>query len=62
MNMNKKRYIKPATEELQLELAQMIATSMPLGGDRPADGNSDVLADEREDEIVEEGVWGNLWD
>ena len=60
MNMNKKRYIKPATEELQLELAQMIATSMPLGGDRPADGNSEVLADER-DEIVEEGVWGNIW-
>jgi hypothetical protein len=61
MNMNKKRYIKPATEELQLELAQMIATSMPLGGNRPADGDSEVLADER-DEIVEEGVWGNLWD
>ena len=61
MNMNKKRYIKPATEELQLELAQMIATSMPLGGGKPADGNSEVLADER-DEIVEEGVWGNLWD
>ena len=61
MNMNKKRYIKPATEELQLELAQMIATSMPLGGDKTADGDSEVLADER-DEIVEEGVWGNLWD
>jgi hypothetical protein len=60
MNMNKKRYIKPATEELQLELAQMIATSMPLGGNRPADGDSEVLADER-DEIVEEGVWGNIW-
>lgn len=59
--MNKKRYIKPATEELQLELAQMIATSMPLDGNRPADGDSEVLADER-DEIVEEGVWGNLWD
>lgn len=58
--MNKKRYIKPATEELQLELAQMIATSMPLGGNRPADGDSEVLADER-DEIVEEGVWGNIW-
>jgi hypothetical protein len=60
MNMNKKRYIKPATEELQLELAQMIATSMPLGGNIPADGDSEVLADER-DEIVEEGVWGNIW-
>ena len=60
MNMNKKRYIKPATEELQLELAQMIVTSMPLGGNRPADGDSEVLADER-DEIVEEGVWGNIW-
>ena len=59
MNMNKKKYIKPATEVVLLEMAQMIATSVPLGGDRPADGSSDVLADERED--VPEDVWGNLW-
>lgn len=61
MNMNKKKYIKPATEEMLLEVAQMIATSVPLDGDKPADGDSEVLADEREDGIVEEGVWGNLW-
>ena len=62
--MNKKKYIKPETEMLFLETTQMIAASLPLvsggGGGGEAD-ESDPLADER-DEIVEEGVWGNLWD
>lgn|GEM_PF-1352405 len=62
--MNKKKYIKPETEVLFLETTQMIAASLPLvsggGGGGEAD-ESDPLADER-DEIVEEGVWGNLWD
>lgn len=60
--MNKKKYIKPETEVLFLETTQMIAASLPLvsGGGGEAD-ESDPLADER-DEIVEEDVWGNLWD
>ena len=58
--MNKKKYIKPETEVLFLETAQMIAASLPLVSGGEAD-ESDPLADER-DEIVEEGVWGNLWD
>jgi hypothetical protein len=53
--MNKKEYIKPETEELLIEPAQMIAASMPIG-DGDADG-SDGLSKDRQDEIE----WGNLW-
>lgn len=53
--MNKKEYIKPETEELLIEPAQMIAVSMSIGeGD--ADGD-EVLSKDRQDEIE----WGNLW-
>ncbi len=54
--MNKKEYIKPETEVLLIDLAQMIAASMPKVDDEEADG-SEVLSDERHEEIE----WGNLW-
>ena len=54
--MNKKEYIKPETEVLLIDLAQMIAASMPKVDDDEAD-NSEVLSDERHEEIE----WGNLW-
>lgn len=54
--MNKKEYIKPETEVLLIDLAQMIAASMPKVDDAPAD-DSEVLSDERHEEIE----WGNLW-
>ena len=54
--MNKKEYIKPETEVLLIDLAQMIAASMPKVDDEEADEN-DVLSDERHEEIE----WGNLW-
>lgn len=53
--MNKKEYIKPETEELLIEPAQMIAASMKVD-DEDAD-ESEVLSDERHEEIE----WGNLW-
>lgn len=52
--MNKKEYIKPETEELLIDTAQMIATSIPIGGD--AD-DSEVLSKDRQDDTD----WGNLW-
>jgi hypothetical protein len=55
--MNKKEYIKPETEELLIEPAQMIAASMPKVDDEEADDDSEVLSDERHEEIE----WGNLW-
>lgn len=54
--MNKKEYIKPETEELLIEPAQMIAASIPKVDDDEAD-DSEVLSDERHEEIE----WGNLW-
>lgn len=54
--MNKKEYIKPETEVLLIDLAQMIAASMPKVDDDYAD-DSEVLSDERHEEIE----WGNLW-
>lgn len=54
--MNKKEYIKPETEVLLIDLAQMIAASMPKVDDDVAD-DSEVLSDERHEEIE----WGNLW-
>lgn len=54
--MNKKEYIKPETEVLLIDLAQMIAASMPKVDDDEAD-DSVVLSDERHEEIE----WGNLW-
>lgn len=54
--MNKKEYIKPETEVLLIDLAQMIAASMPKVDEEEAD-NSEVLSDERHEEIE----WGNLW-
>lgn len=52
--MNKKEYIKPETEELLIDTAQMIAVSMSIGGE--AD-ESDALSKDRQDDVD----WGNLW-
>lgn len=53
--MNKKEYIKPETEELLIDTAQMIATSIPIGKGE-ADG-SDALSKDRQGDTD----WGNLW-
>lgn len=53
--MNKKEYIKPETEELLIDTAQMIAVSMPIG-DGDAD-DSEVLSKDRQDDTD----WGSLW-
>ena len=56
--MNKKEYIKPETEVLLIDLAQMIAASMPkVDDDDDEADDSEVLSDERHEEIE----WGNLW-
>ena len=53
--MNKKEYIKPETEELLIDTAQMIATSIPIG-EGYADG-SDGFSKDRQDDAD----WGSLW-
>lgn len=50
----KKTYIQPEIEVIQLDVVEMIAISIPIEEEKPADG-SDGLTNKRR------GKWGNLW-
>ena len=52
--MNKKTYIAPAMEIVEIEMVSMIATS-GIGVDSDHDGGYEQLSNRRR------GTWGNLW-
>ena len=54
--MNKKAYIKPSAEVIEIDVISMIAASaenITIGGD--GQGGGDALSNNRR------GEWGNLW-
>ena len=54
--MEKKEYIKPSVEVIEMDTAQMIAASaedIPVGGD--GQGGGDALSNRHR------GKWGDLW-
>ena len=58
--MEKKEYIKPEVEVIELEPTSMIAASaedIPIGGDGP--GGGDALSNGRRP--GRRGAWGDLW-
>ena len=55
MTMNKKAYITPAMEVMNVETVEMIATSMAISDDE-VNTETDQLGTGRR------GRWGNLWD
>ena len=54
--MNKKAYITPEMEVMNVEVEEMIATSVLL--DINEEGQNDVVTDSR----GRRGTWGNLWE
>ena len=56
--MNKKAYITPEMEVMNVEVEEMIATSGVLGISIDEDGADDVVTDSR----GRRGTWGNLWE
>lgn len=54
--MNKNAYITPAMEVMNVEVEEMIATSVLLGIDE--EGADNVTTDSR----GRRGTWGNLWE
>ena len=54
--MNKKKYIAPQMEVIEMEVSLVLAASaeeIPVGGD--GNGGGDALSNDRR------GSWGNLW-
>ena len=54
--MEKKEYIKPSAEVVEIETVQMLAASaenIPVGGD--GQGGGEALSNDRR------GKWGDLW-
>jgi hypothetical protein len=49
-----KRYLKPSTEVYEVEVQNVIATSIRIVSDRNAEPELGADADER-------STWGNLW-
>ena len=57
--MNKKAYITPEMEVMNVEVEEMIATSGVLGISIDEDGtDEEVVTDSR----GRRGTWGNLWE
>ena len=54
--MNKKAYITPAMEVMNVETVEMIATSMAMFSNDEVDTTSEQLGAGRR------GSWGNLWE
>ena len=54
--MNKKAYIAPAMEVVNVETVEMIATSLAMFSDDEVDTASEQLGTGRR------GSWGNLWE
>ena len=56
MNKNKKEYIAPQMEVVEIEVSQVLSASaedIPVGGD--GNGGGDALSNRHR------GEWGNLW-
>ena len=51
--MNKKAYITPAMEVVNVETVEMMAASIAV--DRQSEGSNQMLGNERR------GSWGDLW-
>ena len=51
--MNKKTYITPAMEVVNVETVEMMAASIAV--DRQSEGSNQMLGNERR------GSWGDLW-
>ena len=56
MNMNKKEYMIPTCEVVELEMVSMIATSPEIGT-----GNDSEFNDPEDMSNRHRGEWGNLW-
>lgn len=56
--MNKKAYITPVIEVMNVEVEEMIATSGVLGVTIDEAGEEEVTTDSR----GRRGTWGNLWE
>ena len=56
--MNKKAYITPEMEVMNVEVEEMIATSGVLGVTIDEAGEEQVTTDSR----GRRGTWGNLWE
>ena len=56
--MNKKAYITPEMEVMNVEVEEMIATSGVLGISIDEEGANEVVTDSR----GRRGTWGNLWE
>ena len=52
--MNKKAYITPAMEVVNVETVEMIAASIAI--DSQSAGSDEMLSNDRR------GTWGNLWE
>lgn len=52
--MEKKEYIAPECVVVEMEIINMIATSIPVGEDKPNSDPEDMANRHR-------GEWGNLW-
>lgn len=54
MNMEKKKYISPECTVVEMELMNLIATSLGFGEDKPENDIEDMSNRHR-------GEWGDLW-
>ncbi len=57
--MNKKTYITPAMEIMNIETVEMMAASLRIGGD---DETVDTSVSGNQLGHGRRGTWGNLWD
>ena len=53
--MEKKQYIAPSMEEMEMEIVEVIATSIPFIDEEGTDQLSNAYRPERR------GKWGDLW-
>ena len=56
----KKTYIAPEVEEIKVNVANMMASSLGINNEPEVDTNDEQLGSE-EKKISSPGVWGNEW-